>query len=79
MRTVEEVTSDLREIYTRVHIMLDHWQKGMHQQFIAEMWNIYDLRQELTEITGSREESFRIIKNIYQSVFRSPQDSDMSS
>lgn len=72
MRTVEEITSDLREIYTTVHAMLDHWQKEMHQQFIAEMWNIYDLRQELTAITGSREESFRIIKDIYQSVFQSP-------
>jgi len=74
MRTVEDVTNDLWEIYTRVHTMLDHWQKEMHEQFIAEMWNIYDLRQELIAITGSREESFRIIRDIHRSVFRSQQD-----
>jgi hypothetical protein len=69
MRTIEEVKAELREVYTTVHMMLEHWQKEFHQQFMAEMWNIHDLRQELTDMTGSRENASHIVKEIYESIF----------
>ena len=42
----------------------------MHQQFMAVMWRVYDLRQELVELIGSREEAQRIARDVYLSVFR---------
>lgn len=70
MRTVEEVRTDLQQVYNRVHALFDHWQAGRHQQFMAAMWKVYDLRQELIELTGSREEAQSIVRDVYLSVFR---------
>lgn len=68
-RTVEEVTAEVRAVYVSLRQMLDHWHKGRHEQFIAACWRIYDLRKELAEITGSRDEAFEMVRDVYYQVF----------
>jgi hypothetical protein len=70
MRSIEEVKEDLRKVYETVQSMFEHWDTGMHHQFMVEMWNVYDFRQELVEITGNREEAHKIVSDMYRSVFR---------
>jgi hypothetical protein len=74
MRTVEEVKASLPVIYQDIAAMFAHWHRGMHQRFMDACWDIYDLRQELAEITGSREEAHNIVKNAYSTVFYPEQE-----
>lgn len=76
MRTIEEIKADLRQAYEHVHVMFECWQTGMHEQFMVAMWSVYDLRQELVGLTGSREEAQRIVRDVYLSVFRNNSNQD---
>jgi hypothetical protein len=69
MRTVEEVTADVRAVYISLRQMFDYWHEGRHEQFMAACWNLYDLRKELAEITGSRDEAFELVRDVYHQVF----------
>jgi hypothetical protein len=69
MRTVEEVTADVKAVYRSLRQMFDHWHKGRHEQFMTAWWRIYDLRRELAEITGSKDEAFEMVRNVYYRVF----------
>lgn len=70
MRSIEEVKEELHKVYETVQSMFEDWHTGMHQQFMVKMWTVYDFRQELVEITGSREEAHKIVCGVYRSVFR---------
>ncbi len=69
IRTVEEVIADVKAVYISLRQMFDHWRKGMHGQFMEACWRIYDLRRVLVEITGSRDEAFELVREVYYQVF----------
>jgi hypothetical protein len=76
MRTVEEVTADVKAVYISLRQMFDHWRKGMHGQFMEACWRIDDLRKELVEITGSRDEAFKLVRNVYHQVFSAGKEAE---
>ncbi len=75
-RTVEEVTAGVKAVYTSLRQMLDHWHKGRHEQFVEACWNISDLRKELAEITGSRDEAFEMVRDVYYRVFSAGKEAE---
>lgn len=77
-RTVEEVTAEVKAVYISLQQMLDHWHKGRHGQFMEACWNIYDLRKELAEITGSRDEAFELVRDVYYQVFSTVKEESCS-
>ena len=69
MRNMDDVTGDVVTTYESIQEMFQHWHKGRHTEFMAAMWQIHDLREEVALLTGNREQAHVIVSGIYRSVF----------